>query len=57
MHGQAGSIALGQPDNGIILPRQEVAGVFCLPPGQSAFDACGINQLDVDHLPCAVGQG
>ncbi|MNC46365.1 hypothetical protein D3C75_953830 [compost metagenome] len=57
MHGQAGGIALSQPDNVSILAGQEMTGVFHLSPGQRTFVAFGVNQLDVDHLTGAVGQG
>ncbi|CAI1949371.1 Uncharacterised protein [Serratia marcescens] len=56
MHGEAGGVAFGEPDNRVVRAVQNVAGGFHLPACQHALVPAGVNQLHVDHLTPGIVQ-
>ncbi|CVB89414.1 Uncharacterised protein [Serratia marcescens] len=56
VHGEAGGVAFGEPDNRVVQAAEGVAGGFHLPARQHAFIPVGVNQLHVDHLAPGIVQ-
>ncbi|CVH50141.1 Uncharacterised protein [Serratia marcescens] len=56
VHGKAGGIAFGEPDNRVVRAAESVAGGFHLPACQHTLVTGGVNQLYVNHFSPGIVQ-